>query len=839
MTSNNRGLLLALRPLAGNATINNTGFRLHVGTRSHASPADILGPAASYLQWNNADPGWSVGDRVIVRLTGPASGNQVEVEAPTVEGAPAVSEAGDDGQWAEGETVEVTLAFSEAVEVDTANGVPSVGVGLGGPAATRSAGYLRGGGTAELVFGYTLIGGDGAHTVMAVTPDSLALNGGAIRSVASNADAALGHVGTMVLARSARLPDEPKAHFEAVPENHDGTTAFNVGLRFSAEPEGLSYSTVQGGLLEVQGGSVTRAARTTKGSSQGWRVTVTPSGDGDVEIRLPARSCDQPNAVCVGGRALAQDAEAMVSGTSSTQPPPEVPLTASFSGAPAEHDGTGSFELRFRLSEEPSGLSYRTVQSGLFDVSGGTIGRAWRLQKGNNEGWGLRIEPSGLGDVTLGVRATTDCAGTPGVCTSDGRMLGGGLQATIAGPPTLSVADAEVDEGSGAVLDFEVTLNRALNETVTVGYGTADGSASAGADYTSTSGTLTFAAQETSKTVSVPVLDDEHDEGSETMTLGLRNPSPARVKLADAEATGTINNTDSMPKAWLARFGRTVAGHVLDGVAERMKAPRAAGLSATLGGQALPGTTLSGDAAARPAGAETREAEVRVKALSDWLTGGTRDNDDEARRLGSQTLTGRELVLGSAFSLTGEAPDGGTAGFWGRAAVSDFDGREGELSLDGEVTTGLLGADYGRGRWLLGLIASHSRGEGGYRGSGGGTVSSTLTGVHPWARYAVSERLSVWGAAGYGEGTLTLTPKNEAGGDQTPMQADLSLVAGGGGRARRAAGAAGQCRRPGAGAGERRDVRAHGIGANDRPRGVLGGGDPAAARARRVLALRP
>ena len=101
---------------------------------------------------------------------------------------------------------------------------------------------------------------------------------------------------------------------------------------------------------------------------------------------------------------------------------------------------------------------------------GGTIGRAWRLQKGNNAGWRLRIEPSGFGDVTLGLRATTNCAGTPGVCTSDGRMLGGGLQATIAGPPTLSVADAEVDENSGAVIDFSVTLSRALAGPVTVGY---------------------------------------------------------------------------------------------------------------------------------------------------------------------------------------------------------------------------------------------------------------------------------------------------------------------------------------------------------------------------------
>ena len=775
-TGNSSRLLFILFPFAGNSIVNTAGFHLHLGTRSQSFPADRSLQGTSILIWDNIAPFWSAGDRVIVRLTGPpASANQVE--GPTVEGAPAVSEAGADGHWTESETVEVTLAFSEAVTVDTANGVPSVGLGLGGPAATRSAPYLRGGGTAELVFGYTLVAGDGDHTVMAVTPDSLALNGGAIRSVETSADAALGHNGTLVLARPS-IPDGPKARFEGLPEQHNGSTAFTVELRFSAEPPGLSYRTVQDGLLEVEGGTVTRAARSTPGSNQDWRVTVAPSGDGDVQIRLPARSCGEPNAVCIGGAPLAQAAEATVPGASSTAPPPEVPLTASFSGAPAEHDGTGPFELQFRLSEAPAGLSYRTVQSGLFDVSGGTIGRAWRLQRGNDTGWGLRIEPSGFGDVTLALRATTDCAGTPGVCTSDGRMLGGGLHARIAGPPTLAVADAEVDEASGVTLDFAVSLSRALTETVTVEYRTADGSASAGADYTNTTGTLTFAAGETSKTVSVPVLDDEHDEGSETMTLRLRNPSPARVKLADGEATGTINNTDAMPQAWLARFGRTVAGHVLDGVAERMAAPRAAGLSATLGGQALPGMGLSGDAAARPSGAQTREAEVRAKALSDWLNGESRDEDEEARRIGSRTVTDRELALGSAFSLTGETAEGGTAGFWGRAAVSGFDGREGELSLDGEVTTGLVGADYGRGRWLMGLIASHSRGEGSYRGSVEGTVSSTLTGLHPWARYAVSERLSVWGAAGYGAGTLTLTPEGEK-----PMQADLSLaMAAAGGR---------------------------------------------------------
>ena len=49
-------------------------------------------------------------------------------------------------------------------------------------------------------------------------------------------------------------------------------------------------------------------------------------------------------------------------------------------------------------------------------------------------------------------------------------MLAGGLQTTIAGPPTLSVANTEVDEGSDVTLDFAVSFEPGAHETVTVRY---------------------------------------------------------------------------------------------------------------------------------------------------------------------------------------------------------------------------------------------------------------------------------------------------------------------------------------------------------------------------------
>ena len=89
------------------------------------------------------------------------------------------------------------------------------------------------------------------------------------------------------------------------------------------------------------------------------------------------------------------------------------------------------------------------------------------------------------------------------------------------GPAAMTVADARVEEAANAVVAFAVTLSRMAPAQVTVDYTTRDGSPQAGSDYTAKSGTLTFQAGESSKTIEVAVLDDSHDEGQETFTLAL------------------------------------------------------------------------------------------------------------------------------------------------------------------------------------------------------------------------------------------------------------------------------------------------------------------------------
>ncbi|HEX7168765.1 MAG TPA: Calx-beta domain-containing protein [Acidimicrobiales bacterium] len=110
--------------------------------------------------------------------------------------------------------------------------------------------------------------------------------------------------------------------------------------------------------------------------------------------------------------------------------------------------------------------------------------------------------------------------------------------------PSLSVDDVQSTEG-GAGPSFTVTLSAASGQTVTVNYATSNGTATAGADYTAASSGLTFAPGETTKNVSVIVVNDVLDEASETYTLTLS--SAVNATIGDPSGAGTILDNDNPP----------------------------------------------------------------------------------------------------------------------------------------------------------------------------------------------------------------------------------------------------------------------------------------------------
>jgi hypothetical protein len=110
---------------------------------------------------------------------------------------------------------------------------------------------------------------------------------------------------------------------------------------------------------------------------------------------------------------------------------------------------------------------------------------------------------------------------------------------------TISVSEASAIEGNSGLtpVTFTVTLNAASTQTVTVNYATASGTAAAGADFESLSGTLSFAPGQISQTVTVNAIGDTALESNETFTLNLS--SPVNASISDAQGIGTIVDDDS------------------------------------------------------------------------------------------------------------------------------------------------------------------------------------------------------------------------------------------------------------------------------------------------------
>ena len=262
--------------------------------------------------------------------------------------------------------------------------------------------------------------------------------------------------------------------------------------------------------------------------------------------------------------------------------------------------------------------------------------------------------------------------------------------------------------------------------------------------------------------------------GTVVVTVTARDPH-------DAEASQTVIVTVTAVhadwvKAWAARFGRTVSGHVLDGVQERLRVAPRPGFQATLGGHQLGGIS---EEAARELGDWQLGGPAAFQRELEFLAGVT-DEQQMSNGAPQQASTARDLFTSSAFSLTVGNAEEGSSGFgalWGRGAVSRFDGREGPLSLTGEVATGMVGIDWISRRWRTGLALAMSRGIGGYSaGVNSGEIESKLTGLFPWVGYDVTDRVSVWATAGYGAGVLTFTPDSA---EAMTAELAMSMVAAG------------------------------------------------------------
>ncbi|MGH2705739.1 MAG: Calx-beta domain-containing protein, partial [Actinomycetota bacterium] len=114
-------------------------------------------------------------------------------------------------------------------------------------------------------------------------------------------------------------------------------------------------------------------------------------------------------------------------------------------------------------------------------------------------------------------------------------------------PPAASIADDSAIEGNAGSgnAPLAIALSGVSEKTVTIDFATTDGSATSPDDYTTTTGTATFAPGDIAETAVVPVVGDTLDEGNETFIVTLSSPGNATI--ADGQATGTILDDDPGP----------------------------------------------------------------------------------------------------------------------------------------------------------------------------------------------------------------------------------------------------------------------------------------------------
>ena len=258
------------------------------------------------------------------------------------------------------------------------------------------------------------------------------------------------------------------------------------------------------------------------------------------------------------------------------------------------------------------------------------------------------------------------------------------------------------------------------------------------------------------------------------------------VTVADVVVTVTdvIGGVDV--SAWLARYSRVGADHLLSSVENRMESVGrgASGMQASVAGQRI----VFGDSPARP-GMELSGASALWSASQDYTTsslGGDRSGVRSGNSYGIspglnaaasryRNMTLRDALSRSAFRYARETSWGNSFGIWGQGSFSRFGGSEAGADLTGDVMSGTIGVDHSISGWLHGLAVSRSESEGAYRiaGEDSLSLSASLTGVYPYARYNLTDRLRVWGTGGYGSGSLRLQ-----GDSLASSTSDLSMTLG-------------------------------------------------------------
>ncbi len=197
--------------------------------------------------------------------------------------------------------------------------------------------------------------------------------------------------------------------------------------------------------------------------------------------------------------------------------------------------GSSHYEVALEQSDGLRDLEYNRNRGDNADLFPGST---------NNTNWNGATHPESSSWYTSAATniAVNSISASAATMTADLLISSGPPPA-----PTLSINDVAVAEGNSGTTNatFTVSLSSAAPSAITVGWATADNTATAGSDYVANSGVVSFAAGESSKTVAVLVNGDTAPEPNETFYVNLSGPVGATI--ADSQGVGTIQNDDVDP----------------------------------------------------------------------------------------------------------------------------------------------------------------------------------------------------------------------------------------------------------------------------------------------------
>ncbi|MFZ2755066.1 MAG: Calx-beta domain-containing protein, partial [Lysobacteraceae bacterium] len=527
----------AIQGVAFSQALSTTGgvaphtYLLETGT----FPAGITISSAGIVSGTTADaPGnYPVTLRVTDASTGPGSYFELEPFTLTISPPPSVSIAvapasvSEDGATNLTYTVTRSLNLSSPTLVNiTTSGTATSGVDYGGGVATVS--IPSGATTATITINPSVDGLVEADETVTLTV--AAGTGYTVGAPASATGTILNDdvpTATITVSPAAVAEDGAPNLVYTVNLNQASFTALSINYTVGGTAtNGTDYATITSPLV-IPAGSTTGT------------VTVNPTADATIEAD------ETVILTLAAGTGYTVGAPASATGTILNDDLPD--LTINDVTASEGNAGTTNFTFTVSLSA-PAGPGGVT-----FDIATANGSATAGVDYVANSLTGQTI-PAGSSTYTFTVLVNGDALNEPtetffvnvtnvtNAVVADGQGVG-----TITNDdplPSLSINDVTVVEGNAGTVNavFTVTLSAASGQTVGVNYATADGTATQPADYTSTTGALTFTPGQTTQTITVPVIGETVPEANETFFVNLSGATNATI--ADNQGLGTITNDD-------------------------------------------------------------------------------------------------------------------------------------------------------------------------------------------------------------------------------------------------------------------------------------------------------